>query len=784
MAKCKNCGNVLKPLDNFCKKCGTPADHSEEPICTNCGFELKPDEKFCKKCGTPVTTVIRESEEPADLKDFDYSVDYDKLYEDDPNARVFGTHYDDEMRKIEELEKEIQDSRGVEEPGVEAVEAKAEDPRVVVPPIVPGEAFLKQEPKAEGRGQEEDLLNVPSFLSKSKDRIDNIFDTTKLPKGPRSEEIFEESQTQNKAEPKGPAGLDLRFDYSNKDHTVLLPGNLEELDINQKNGDRAVLSDRKKKLIKKSKEVKADINHDLGAAPTQESSPDEASFTQKIRLDFNDQANLAGRKVRESTHSNRTDPEDEPVFGRDGQEDREKKPAKAGSWTKYLIPVLVVIAIFSVLYATMSGLTDKKRVIAKFEESIQSDNYGAVASMVQSSADGVAIDANTVTPFVNLLNTDQIYRSSLIGAIKEDSSKQSIDPNYVSTRPYRLENVGKKYLFFDDYRIVVDPLDLNLDFEAGRAVNLSGQEVTEPVTGLKLLPGLYEASYVDAPDTVFPINLSPTNEQLMDGALTVSLSGLEGVAAAEEPKPDDAETEPNTEPQTEPKPDGLAGTQELHIDTAQPEALVYINGESTGVSVAEYNEIPQKSIKAGDRIKIGFQYPWGIGFSSETVYDGEALLSFTVDLNNNETMEVIMGRIEQMLKEDGEARAAMSTAGFTTIMEPEISATKEIIDNGVANGMRYYRIYETLNYDPNSFDISPNGEGGYTAYLGGYLTYRATEYPEGGSLETAPTPAEMGQIVGFHLTYMPDQSNWFIHMWGTTERYIDTEAGILHQLAQ
>lgn len=48
---CSNCGTILKPGDNFCKKCGSAVKVPQIRVCTKCGAELEEDHAFCPKCG-------------------------------------------------------------------------------------------------------------------------------------------------------------------------------------------------------------------------------------------------------------------------------------------------------------------------------------------------------------------------------------------------------------------------------------------------------------------------------------------------------------------------------------------------------------------------------------------------------------------------------------------------------------------------------------------------------------------------------------------------------------
>lgn len=102
--------------------------------------------------------------------------------------------------------------------------------------------------------------------------------------------------------------------------------------------------------------------------------------------------------------------------------------------------------------------------------------------LVKSGEDS-KIEDGEILAFKSLLNKDQIYRSNVVGALKEDSNKLTIDKSYKSTRPYRLENVGKQFIFFDKYRVVVDPVNILF-------TNFDGYKIGDKQlsANLKLLP--------------------------------------------------------------------------------------------------------------------------------------------------------------------------------------------------------------------------------------------------------------------------------------------------------
>ncbi len=721
MNKCKNCGNELNKNDNFCKKCGTEVENISEHSCSNCGFNYAVGDNFCKKCGTKIEAKIPISNEEKDDFKFDYSKPYDELYDN------------------------------VKEPKSDPIDHSVSDKDMDITREIPiSDAEFT-----------DDELDIPAFFKKSKKTVDNLFSGDKKYESERiSDDIEEEIETISE-EPKE------EFSQDSKDHTVLLPS-LDDYEQGSRFEDRVVLSEEKKRLIKESKEKADTINHDIEEPQTSE---EELTSTQKIRL-ADSERQIENRKVR----TVKTSDEDKKV--KTETEKKDKKPFKLST---FILPALIVLAVCSVLYATASGLTDKKRVISRFEDAVANENIQNLQKVVVSSDEDLPITEERLAPFVKLMKSDQIYRSSLIGAIKEDSSKLSIDENYKSERNYRLESVGSKYLFFKDYKVILDPLLLSVAAPEGSNYTLAGEQYTGNADNIKLFPGIYSLLNNTNNET-YEVNVSPTNDNMQMGHLNINLASL--TPAVAETSPEQPE---QTAPQEEPAPtdnNKWAGETEFHIDTTQKDARVFINNEDTGLTVTEYNEIPLKSVVSGDKIKLAIDYPWGTGYSEEVTLSGEALLSLYVDMDNEATMNHIISRIEKMLKEDGMARRNMSMDGFTTIIEPELSTTQSIIQTGIDNGMTYYRVYDNFYYDPSSFSVESGENGAYTAYIGGRLNFHATEFPKGSSIEDGYEPYEMSQITGFHLTFDPDKNDWFINMWGETERYINLENLIDHPVGE
>lgn len=709
---CNNCGESLNKGDKFCKVCGslvTP-DFSK---CPECGESIKENDRFCRTCGHKIDresfnkeAFISSNKNSENVNDFP---NFDEFDEEEVNFD-YRTPYDDLYKDNSK--------------------------------IVRKSAFA-------------------SLLSNfGKKRYKNSVKSKKThrPKNENNKSVKKEDTSVEQA-------------FIREDFTSELP-DLSKVDESIET--RKKLSDKKKKLLEESKE-KAENNENF---ILDEPSESDLMQTQKIDLSEIQRIETEIRKVRvkeenkkEENRLNKDIKAKEKNKKEKVQKVSPKSSSKArrekkhtddkGQLGKYLIPFLLCLALVFASGAYLTAKTSKNSVIENFENAVINKDYAKTASLIAKS-DNSPIEEVEIQSFVKLMNENDIFKSSLMGAIKEDSIKLTRNSDYESNRVYRLEKVGKKYLFFNDYRIVLDTVNINLTADEGITYTFAGKEYIGSASEIMLIPGKYILSQEE--DT-FDVNVSNTNPNFDSGVLVVDINDLDFAVI-------DAEDEKDiTEEESELEKLDIAGDVNLYLESPE-KAQVYINGKDTGLSVGEFNLLDGVNIKQGDKIQVKEEFPWGFSFSDEYTYEGENSIYLEVNLNSEDNMQVIMEKVVQLLKEDEEARQKMSMNPFTSIIEPELSSAKSLIDSEVDSDIIYYRDYKSMEFDPDSFDIYSNDDGSYTAYIGGVITYDTTEVsPEDvDSVEGQ----EISEIRGFHLTHLPDK-DWFVNLWGYTERYINTD---------
>lgn len=758
--------------------------------CINCGYNAKESDNYCKKCGTKLLSRVELLDEKHANAKFDYSKPYEKIYdnvdeeilneleaekpvegkaETSKKLPNFLNSFKDLVGKKKEVKEEIpEQAENTEkdlEPAFSDLGNNADKEDLGLEEVTKAREEIETESLQEENGYD---LEVPAFLKQKMDRDQENLKSEKF------NDIISDSHERKERDNKGKRHERPKMgrEKENFENTVLLP-NLDEYLNQNPLENRQVLSSEKKQLIKESLEKADPINHEIQEI-NHEASQDPLSYTQEIPT-LDPYLAVDERRVIESSHGAREESEKareenhqiDPEIAEEPRKERnKKKSSKRGekkklNLSKILIPALTILSLFSIAMVIGSSLTNKNRVIASFEEAVKAGNQATVGNILEASDKDVLSGEKEVGPFIDLMQKDELYSSAFISAIKEDSSKLSADKAYKSTRSYRLEKMGKKFIFFDNYKVVVDPNVLDVKAQADEEYTIN-ETAYKGSSKINLLPGIYKIAKAGSEDR--EVKLSISNKDLANNSLSLDLSSAsantgENVAKAQEEAP-----------AKNPEAEKLQGNIEFYIDSSQTKALVYINGQNTSMTVEEYNAIPMKSIKQGDKLKIGQKYPWGMCFSKEHEYNGEPVLSFFVDMKNEESREAVMNRVVQALKDDGAARRNMSLDLFTALVEPETSASKQIIQDGIDQGLVYNRYYDSISFDPASFELYVDENNQYNAFICGEISYRNAEFYQGENPDDYPLN-ETKSVQGFHLVYVEDQANWFINTWGFTDKW-------------
>lgn len=516
--------------------------------------------------------------------------------------------------------------------------------------------------------------------------------------------------------------------------------------------ERRKLSEEKRKKLEESKAKALDNENFLLDGEM------DLDQTQKIDLEEVRRLETEIRKVRLKEEKKKSKPK---LAG--AKEGKKPSSKKTKPNLRKLGPALVAIIVLILALSLGAYGSSKTSFVKDLEGAIINKNVEKIQKLTVGQ-NGRKLDQEEAQALMDLIEDDRLFRSAILSAINEDAQglgKGDTNPN----RIYKLAKVGRKYVVFANYRLVLDYIDVGFKNQAKDIKPiLGGTEFVNSGDTVKMTPGLYDL-VIEKENFEDKVRISNTVRGYENRTLVLDLANLSGINVASDKAIED---EPIVEETEETEKLDLKGQVKLRLE-GDERAKVYINGKDTGYSLGEFNGLDGVDLKEGDLIKLEKDLPWGLGFSEEVAYQGQESIYLSVDLVNEETKNILVDTCIEVLKEDAQARMDMSMDAYTRIIEPEISEAKQVIDSEIANNTIYYRDYRTLWVDPSSIEVIENGDGTYGAYVGGILEYGLGEVaPEYlGDFE----PMTSIETRGFHLTFK--DGAWYVNLWGYTDRHVN-----------
>lgn len=577
------------------------ADHKQ---CEKCGNPLRPHAKFCPKCGHPV----EEKDSTSGILSFDDFFEDEKINADSVEEKVNIEenpieHKDKIQEKAEEKKKVFTFKERDKKRKVRVLEDTLE---------LPIEEIQREIEKRRNF----DRMNDRSDLEIEKDRkkMEGLYDNLKkddvlIPES----EILDES---DKPEKKGLfqqaksylmgtdnediEGVDVRAQEKEEERRAKKARRRQRhgsIEPEEEKVEPVIIEQQEEKSHEIPPAVEKTETADEPIVLDEQESDEPKKFTSGLKGIFGIQKEerqeseakeveedkpvvIPGPKEKDICHTEKVTGIEEPkkqswfqsIFGEEIQEadllheeqkqvvgiseeaqkeEKEKKPISK----KFLaIAAALVLIAGTALFFTGNYVTDPLRLSESFTEAIQARDAETIASMVQ--ADGTTVTAEKLGPFMTLLE-DDAYETKLI------ENLQMIDPETGRTPEgdVWIENVGKKFLFFDAYNLHMKTFTVHptvsypetavyVDDEEEPIV--AGPTAPPEITGL--LPGehRFRTEYTGGLNTLTSeksANLQTANEALVDDAMMLDLSNA-----------------------------GKFGS----ITSDQPEAMVKINGTDVG----------------------------------------------------------------------------------------------------------------------------------------------------------------------------------------------------------
>lgn len=227
------------------------------------------------------------------------------------------------------------------------------------------------------------------------------------------------------------------------------------------------------------------------------------------------------------------------------------------------IVVFLIVASFAVIKIG-NNLTDPNKIVTRFKNDVSSNNTSDLSSILYCNDSRLDLNGKNIAPLLSYFKNSPSSLDNIVQSLDNDA----INPKDVNTLSASSSNtltlvcVGKKFLFFPDYRIAVKPFFINIktDFKdvnisinninLGKSTSDSFSKEYGPyVPGKYVISANYKNKYVT-------LNKTYKTELFSNYKNTTDLTVLDGM-------------------------------NYVDISSEYPDAEIFVNGKDSGIKVKD-----------------------------------------------------------------------------------------------------------------------------------------------------------------------------------------------------
>ncbi|MBP1968655.1 putative membrane protein YvbJ [Virgibacillus natechei] len=341
----------------------------------------------------------------------------------------------------------------------------------------------------------------------------------------------------------------------------------------------------------------------------------------------------------------------------------EQNAGKVGKKSKKKVIVLatamvILIAGISIFYQIGKANSAPENVVQAFEDAVENNDPDKIQSMLTSSNESLSINMDNTSNFVEFLEENAEVYENLIHKLNDQAEaiNQNVTP-YNSDGDYgtlHLAKDGKQWLFFDDYKLEVTPMYIELATETDEIdLAINGEKVTtssQEDTFGPYMPGTHvvRAGYAN----------EYTSTEVTDEITTFD--------SAEDTVRHEIEL-----PLTE-----------VSITSTYDDYKLFVNGEQTDIDINEgENPIGTFPSDSSTTVHIQKEFPWGNVKSEEEPISSDAIRFDEVEVFTQDEKTALMEQINESISLFHEALTerdeSILQAGVTDNLEEILSEHME-----------------------------------------------------------------------------------------------------------
>ncbi|QHS23039.1 zinc-ribbon domain-containing protein [Virgibacillus sp. MSP4-1] len=376
-------------------------------------------------------------------------------------------------------------------------------------------------------------------------------------------------------------------------------------------------------------------------------------------------------------------------------------------WTKkQKLAALVTgltILLLVIGYQAGAALTDKDRLIEKFNEAIKDQDNQKVADMLTSSDSALSISEDTVKPMVSYFNENEDYHEFVIDSLKNQSEiLEQNEDNYDNPHLFSLKKDGKTAFLFDNYNIVIKPFYFNVGtnlpettiYLEGEKVATTDSESLEQEIG-PVLPGTYELKTTFENDFV-----------TLENHREIELIDLSDQNLYTEVYLEAGDVYLNTD-----------------YDHLASKVSYYVNDEvvESDEDGARFGPISMDGSATAHAV---LEFPWGEIETEQIEIDDDSINLPVDSLFSESVKNDIMNAVHTYAQDWANAYQELDHSQFSNVSDELLEVLSEDIAQMKDANMKWVGTYKSSLFDLDSFDLEYNDET-YTAIVETSLHYNS-----------------------------------------------------------
>lgn len=117
-----------------------------------------------------------------------------------------------------------------------------------------------------------------------------------------------------------------------------------------------------------------------------------------------------------------------------------------------------ILCIITLVFFLIGNASNKPSdVVSKFQKAVASGNKSQLVDMLYCNDNRLKIDEKSVTPLVNYFKDNPSYLNEVVSQLNNEVARSNENLNFDSKGKFGIVYMGKKYLFFKDYKIGIKP---------------------------------------------------------------------------------------------------------------------------------------------------------------------------------------------------------------------------------------------------------------------------------------------------------------------------------------